>query len=148
VLNNSRSVAPAAATGVAPLAPVTVPQSISVYVRDVRFTAPDAKPGSFPDLGSVRSAHGQVVDAEGSVVGSLSGGILPGSAGQISVQQFAFTDGTLIGMGSGRLDDQEYAVVGGTGRFAGVSGSYITKLVSGDHGRDAEFLMNLTGGKG
>jgi hypothetical protein len=78
----------------------------------------------------------------------LSSGILPGSDSQVSVQRLTFSDGSLIGMGSGHLDGEEYAVVGGTGRFAGAIGSYMVTLQPGTSGRDAEFAISITGTKG
>jgi hypothetical protein len=128
--------------------PAAAPKSFSVFVRDIRFTAPDLKPGIRPEPGVLYSPHGEIEDEVGELVGTLSGGMLPGSAGRIGIQQLTFTDGTLIGMGSGSLDNAEYAVVGGTGRFAGASGSYSTKLQPGTRGRDAEFVINVSVGKG
>jgi len=101
-----------------------------------------------PDFSSAMSPKGELEDATGGVVGRFSAGLLPGSDGQVAVQRFSFSEGSLIGMGSGLLDGEEYAVVGGTGRFAGAIGSYVVTLQPGEFGRDAEFVINLTGTKG
>jgi hypothetical protein len=149
VLGNGRSAPLPVAVGVSPLGlPALQPRPFSVYVRDIRFSAPDQKPGSLSGSGVFGVPHGRLQDEGGETLGSLSGGLLPGRAGQISVHRLTFGDGTLIGMGSGGLDEQEYAVVGGTGRFAGVSGSYFTKLQPGEYGRDAEFVITVAGTKG
>ena len=118
--------------------------ALPLYVRDVRFTSPAFKPGELPDGSIPRSPHGTLVAADGASVGTFSGGVLPGSAGQIALQRFVFPDGSLIGMGSGSLANEEYAVVGGTGRFAGAIGTYTTRLEQGSIGRDAEFTFSLT----
>ena len=51
-------------------------------------------------------------------------------------------------MGSGGLDGEEYAVVGGTGRYAGAIGTYVAQVRPGVHGRDAEFQISITGTRG
>jgi hypothetical protein len=119
------------------------PATLTLHVRDVRFTSPDLKPGALPDSGVLVSPHGELLDDGGAVVGRLSGGVLPGSGGQIAVQRFELNDGVLIGMGSGRLDGAEYSLVGGTGRYAGAIGSYTTGIEPGERGRDAEFVISL-----
>jgi len=137
----------AAGTGV-DAAPATASVTLSMFVRDVRFTTPGLRPGTLPDFSSTMSPKGQLEDATGDQLGKFSSGLLPGSDGQVAVQRFTFADGSLIGMGSGHLDGEEYAVVGGTGRFAGAIGSYVVTLQPGEFGRDAEFVVNLTGMKG
>jgi len=64
------------------------------------------------------------------------------------VQRFTFADGTIIGMGSGSLDGEEYAVVGGTGRFAGAIGTYTARIRPGAYRRDAEFQITISGTRG
>ena len=122
--------------------------TMSMFVRDVRFTTPGLKPGRLPDFSSAMSPKGRLESPTGDHLGKFSSGILPGSDGQVAVQRFTFSDGALIGMGSGHLDGEEYAVVGGTGRFAGAIGSYMVTLQPGTSGRDAEFAISLTGTKG
>jgi hypothetical protein len=122
--------------------------TLSMFVRDVRFTTPGLKPGKLPDFSSTMSPKGQLQSPTGDHLGKFSSGILPGSDGHVAVQRFTLTDGSLIGMGSGHLDGEEYAVVGGTGRFAGAIGSYRVTLQPGTSGRDAEFAISLTGTKG
>ncbi len=124
------------------------PTRLSLVVRDVRFAAAGAKPGTLREAGAAVSPHGALHDAAGQQLGRFSGGTLPGSDGQIAVQRFTFADGTIIGMGSGGLDGEEYAVVGGTGRYAGAVGTYVAQIRPGAHGRDADFQINITGTRG
>ncbi len=124
------------------------PTHLLFFVRDIRFAGRSSKAGTRPDSGSPAAPHGHLEDSAGNHVGSFSGGSLPGSDGHIAFQRFTLADGTLIGMGSGRLDDEEYALVGGTGRYAGAAGSYRTTIRPGAFGRDAEFALNVTGAKG
>jgi len=124
------------------------PTRLTLFVRDIRFSAHAARAGAMPDRSSMASPHGQLQDTTGAHIGSLSAGTLPGSDGHIAFHRFHLADGTLIGMGSGRLEDEDYAVVGGTGRYAGAAGSYLTHLRPGEHGMDAEFAISVTGTKG
>ena len=128
--------------------PAAGPARLSLVVHDVRFTSPASKPGTLPEAGAIASPHGALHDAAGQQVGRFSGGTLPGAGDQIAIQRFALVDGTIIGMGSGRLDGEQYAVVGGTGRYAGAIGTYVAQIRSGAQGRDAEFLISITGTRG
>ena len=124
------------------------PPALALFVRDVRFRAADSKAGAAHERRAPASPHGALVDAAGQAVGSFSAGVLAGSGGGISVQRFNLADGTIIGMGSGGLQGAEYAIVGGTGRYAGATGTYTTQLAAGARGRDAQFQISLTGTKG
>jgi hypothetical protein len=136
-------------TGVAMGAiPAAEPATLTLFVRDVRFRASAAKSGALHEARTPASPHGTLVDATGQAVGSFAAGVLAGSGGGLAVQRFTLTNGTLLGMGSGGLQGAEYAIVGGTGRYAGARGSYTTELISGARGRDAAFEINLMGTKG
>ncbi|MEK9737187.1 MAG: hypothetical protein VW239_07695, partial [Candidatus Nanopelagicales bacterium] len=57
----------------------------------------------------------------------------------------AFTpDGaSLIGVGRG-LSDGAYAIVGGTGRFAGLSGAYVAQQTPATPGSEGTALFTIT----
>ena len=118
--------------------------TLTLYVRDIRFRTP-ARRRRLASRHTV--ATRRLVDASGQSVGSFSAGVLAGSGGGIAVQRFNLADGTIIGMGSGGLGG-DYAVVGGTGRYAGATGTYSTQVSAGERGRDAAFRISLTGTKG
>jgi hypothetical protein len=120
---------------------------LSLFIRDIRFSSPGQRPGELPTGKTASAPHGTLVDSAGVTVGSFAGGLLPGSAGQIAFQRFVFPNGTLIGMGSGSFDGEDYAVVGGTGIYAGAVGTYQTKIQLGARGRDAEFTFNVAGAR-
>ncbi len=128
--------------------PTTSASTMTLIVRDVRFRASGTTVGALHASREPASPHGTLVDATGQTVGSFSAGVLAGSGGGIAVQRFTLADGTILGMGSGGLQGAEYAIVGGTGRYAGATGSYTSQLTSGERGKDAAFEINLTGTKG
>jgi hypothetical protein len=145
IVGSGNRTAPTPATR-GPAVPIALrPTEMAIYVRDVRFASPDQPAGALLGVRTFTAPHGELVDPAGTVVGSLSGGVLPGSAGQIGFQRFVFPGGTLIGMGSGSLAGEEYAIVGGTGAYAGAIGTYQTRLEAGARGRDAAFTFNVTG---
>ena len=43
----------------------------------------------------------------------------------VEVHTFVLPHGTIVGMGTAVLGDAIFAIVGGTGKYAGVTGSYI-----------------------
>ena len=134
----------AASGAVLGAAPAAGLSTLTLVVHDVRFRTSAAQ----REAKTPASPHGTLSDAEGRSVGSFSAGVLAGSGGGISVQRFTLADGTLIGIGSGALHGADYAIVGGTGRYSGATGSYTTQLTSGARGRDAAFRISLTGTKG
>ena len=124
--------------------PASNASTLTLFVRDVRFRASGPKPGALHEAHAPASPHGTLVDATGQTVGSFSAGILAGSGGGIAVQRFTLADGTILGMGSGSLKDSEYAIVGGTGRYAGARGTYTTQLASGVRGRGPSPSITLS----
>jgi hypothetical protein len=69
------------------------------------------------------------------------------AASNLEFQTFELDGGTLFGIGaSAGGGERTLAVLGGTGRFAAVRGSYVEKEVPSAHGRGAvEFVFSLTG---
>ena len=72
------------------------------------------------------------------------------SAADVEVHTFNLLEGTIVGMGTtGAALGQEniYAVVGGTGRYAGARGSYTARQHHQERGGDgtAAFTFTLTG---
>jgi hypothetical protein len=100
--------------------------------------------------------HGVIVDeAGGEACGELtantfseSGPFGPPSSltSALELQTLRLRDGTLFGLGapkSGECEERAFAVLGGTGRFAGARGSYLERPTAcGDQGA-AEFTIRL-----
>jgi len=71
-----------------------------------------------------------------------------GSAAALELQTFRLGDAALFGIGAGGTHDGEraYALVGGTGRFAGARGTVLERQAgAGARRREVEFLVTLVG---
>lgn len=112
--------------------------------RGFRAGVPGAVAGRLPEPGSVPSTTGSLV-LDGQVVGAFTSAGVPGSGGRFVLHSFELGLGTILGMGSGGLDDGVFAVVGGTGRYAGARGSYTARQSPSNLGGDgtAEFVLDL-----
>jgi len=95
-----------------------------------------------------------VCSAPGEQVGEFYGsghvlqnplGALAVGAASLEVHSFNLADGTIAGVGSTRQGESVFAIVGGTGRYAGVSGSYIARQQPLEVGGDgtAEFTLTM-----
>ena len=112
--------------------------------RAFRAGVPGAVAGRLPDPGSVPSTTGTLL-LDGQVVGAFASAGVPGSGGRFVLHSFELGLGTILGMGSGGLDEGAFAVVGGTGRYAGARGSYTARQAPSNLGGDgtAEFVLDL-----
>ncbi len=124
-------------------------------------TAPGAASGTTFDLtgtrlrasGSDGAATGaQLVDEFGDVVGSFSATPLaatqPGAAQGAELQTFTTPEGMILGMGVPAPRGETtavYAVIGGTGQFAGATGTYVAEQhpehLGGDGTADWRFTI-------
>ena len=103
--------------------------------------------------------YGDLLDApDGVVVGRFcTNGFCPetpfghalAASPTIEFQTLALKDGTVFGIGAAGLNaatDETYAILGGTGRYAGARGTYTARTTSAEPtGRGAvEFILTLT----
>ena len=84
----------------------------------------------------------QLVDGRGKAAGMFSSVVLPSGRDGVELHTFQLEGGTLLGMG--RVGG--YAVVGGTGAYAGASGAYVFEHLAEHLGGDgsAHFVIDLT----
>lgn len=142
------------------IAAPTSGSTLRLYGTDWRLSAPALRRGDLPRRGDLVSVTGSVSLQPGSEPAGdffasaihLDGtsGHGPYSAVQQETHTFRLTDGTIVGMGTNLLDGEStYAIVGGTGRFAGVTGSYIGTQSPLDVGGDgtAEFTFTFFPGR-
>jgi hypothetical protein len=122
--------------------PVAAPGSVKLSLTspDVRWFNGAAEPGKLPAAGAVKAPHGTLYDSKGHEVGDFSTAVMSGAGTPMGMLRLEFTDGTIVGVGSGMLDGSDYAVIGGTGRFDGTTGSFVART----SGKNAEFSLRLT----
>ncbi len=152
-----------AALGVHALAkldPADLPEAIKLLGTDFRLNRTSGA-GPLPQRGDAAVATGQLVDAKGAAIGSFHGTRVavdaPGTVGidaPVALEWHTLTlpGGTLFGTGaaSHSVDHGDtYAIVGGTGRYAGATGSYVAYLRHRELGGDgtAEFTINVLNGR-
>lgn len=93
--------------------------------------------GGIPDVGE--PAHTEGVIAAAGQSGAFRSVPLGGGA---HLHLFTFEDGMLIGLGRG-LGNGAYAIVGGTGRFAGVTGAYVAQQTPATPGNEGSALFTI-----
>lgn len=134
--------------------------ALTVGGRDFHLLrAPTA--GALPQRGDAATASGALVDEAGEVIGSFHGNRVavdvPGAVGveapsALEWHSLNLPGGTIFGTGasSHSVDAGDtFAIIGGTGSFAGATGSYTAYLRHHELGGDgtAEFQINLMHGR-
>ena len=135
----------------------TVPSQLRLHGRNWRVSVPDRQPGASLRLGDVGAVYGDLFEGpEGSPFGQFFGSRLaiqsaPGgharADGSVEVHTFVLPHGTILGMGTAVFGDAVFAIVGGTGRYHGVTGSYVAHQRLREQGGNgtAEFILTLHG---
>ena len=133
--------------------------SFTLHGNDWHLSAPDLRRGDLPKRGDRVSVTGALsYAADGESVGTFVASVLhvdapghgPYAGVQLETHNFLLPEGTLVGMGSSNPDgDSVFAIVGGTGRFLGFTGSYVARQSPMETGGDgtAEFTMTLHAGR-
>jgi hypothetical protein len=114
--------------------------------------------GVKPNRGDRVTSYGELRSAEGEKVGDFFGSIVslrsPFAAGlsgdaSLEIHSFVLNEGSLFGLGNtvpnGQAEDT-FAIVGGTGRYAGARGIYVTRQAARGLGGDgsADFTFHLS----
>jgi hypothetical protein len=120
-------------------------QTIVLYGRDWRLHRPGVAPGTRPTPSDVSVPLGRIVDRRQKELGRFRASSLPGLAGAFQLHTFDLADGTILGIGASKLDEGSYAIVGGTGRYAGATGTYTARQFPRELGGNgtAEFTLKL-----
>jgi hypothetical protein len=139
------------------------PKSLITFVlhgTDWHLNAPGLRRGELPKRGDLVSVSGSLTlegaPAEsGTFIAAVQHLDTPGSHGPYSAAQlethtFRLSDGTLVGVGtSSPTGESVFAIVGGTGRYLGVTGSYVavqSPLETGGDGT-AQFKFTIHSGR-
>jgi len=130
-------------------------REVRLHGRNWRLTTVGRRPGEAIQLGDQSAVLGELLDGpQGKAVGQFYGSRLaiqsaPGGHARadagIEVHTFVLPGGTLVGMGTSVLGEAVFAIVGGTGRYAGAKGSYVAKQRLREQGGNgtAEFILTL-----
>lgn len=131
-------------------------QTLRLYGRNWQLAVPGQRFGKRPASGARGNVHGELLDRTGGrKVGEFHGSWLQSSApfgdaafpvGSIELHTFTLAGGSLFGIGSAAGEEGSFAVIGGTGRFAGARGSYRAVQRHNGLGGDgtAEFTLTLS----
>lgn len=128
-------------------AQLPIGREVVLYGGRWRLETPGRKPGEALQPGDHSAVYGELLDKRnGRVIGQFHGSrlALQQHAG-VEVHTFVLPGGTLVGMGTSLLDEAVFAVVGGTGRYAGAKGSYAATQRLREYGGNgtAEFKLTL-----
>jgi hypothetical protein len=138
-------------------ATAAVPGRLRLFGRNWQLSVPDRQPGEAMRLGDHGAVYGDLHESpQGAVLGQFFGSRLalqstPGGHARadasVEVHTFVLPHGTIVGMGTAVLGDAVFAVVGGTGTYAGVKGSYVANQRLRELGGNgtAEFILTLHG---
>ncbi len=120
-------------------------QELTLYGRDWRLHRPGVELGRLPTASDAAVPTGRIVDAGERELGQFRAAALPG-IGAFHLHTFDLDQGTILGIGANKLDEGSYAIVGGTGRYAGASGTYTARQFLRELGGDgtAVFTLNLS----
>lgn len=108
----------------------------------LRIGDPDRKPGAMIAAPSRLEGQANLHDLDGRDAGTFTSVLFPAGGEHVQLHTFSLLDGTLVGMGS----VAGFAIVGGTGSYAGARGAYVLDhrpLESGGDG-SASFTFDLT----
>ena len=124
--------------------------------RQWHLVSQDRPAGVPPTQGDRLTMFGELLDAAGDrKVGEFYAacfctgspfGSSPVAAANVEMHTLNLIDGTIVAMGSASAGENVYAIVGGTGKYAGASGSYVARQRPIELGGDgtAEFVVTLT----
>jgi hypothetical protein len=140
LLNDNHDAAPATA---APARPE--PRTVVLHGRGWRFDSPSTQAGELPASTDVQVPVGTLVDTNGKELGLFRAASLATLAGVLELHTFDLSDGTILGIGPAGIHEKPFAIVGGTGRYTGASGTYVARQSPRELGGDgtAEFTMTL-----
>ena len=126
---------------------------------DWHLTAPGLRRGDLPRRGDQVSVSGVLRLATGDEeAGTFFSSVVhldaptghgPYATARLETHTFQLAEGTLVGIGTATGDGEEvFSIVGGTGRFLGVTGSYTARQSPLETGGDGTAEFNLTFSKG
>ncbi len=141
-----------AGAGGAKLVPTAETTTLVLHGRNWRTSR--GRPGELPSEGDRISVSGDLTDdVKGERVGefyaaafAIGGGSQPAHGERLELHTFKLPDGTIIGSGTAGQLEGVFAILGGTGAYAGARGTYVARQRHQDFGGDgsADFVLKLT----
>ena len=130
----------------APATPAPEPVDVVLYGRHWRLGSHTTEHGKAPRPDEPRTPKGLIVDGAGNDLGTFKAASVLGYGGALQLQTFDLVDGTIVGIGAGGVHESPFAIIGGTGRYLGASGTYVGKQSPRELGGDgtAEFKLTFT----
>jgi hypothetical protein len=132
--------------------------ALTFYGANMHSVHPARAKGVLPSQGERYVSYGELLDGpEGDKIGEFYAaafatgspfGESEVSAASVQLQTFKLADGMLIGVAAdepGTEGATVHAIIGGTGKYSGASGTYVAHLDAREHGGDgsAEFAFNI-----
>ena len=143
-----------------PSAPAMGTQTVRLYGSEWHLAAPGLRRGDLPKRGDVVAVSGILHESLGQApFGTFLSTVIhldtpnghgPYAPAQMETHTFQLREGTLVGIGTTNADGESaFSIVGGTGRFLGVTGSYTGKQSPLETGGDgtAEFTLTFNTGR-
>jgi hypothetical protein len=126
--------------------------TLRLYARQLHLHAPSRVPGQVPEKGDRHTGYAELLKKRnGKVVGHFTAAHLAlnspfAHAGSLEIHTFHLAEGTIHGLGATiRGAESHFVVLGGTGRYTGVSGGYVARQHPRELGGNgtAEFQLTL-----
>src|SRR4051812_21367922 len=124
---------------------------LKLHGRHFHLHAPSHRAGRLPERGDRLSAYGELCDRPGGkTVGHFTSAFFAldspfAGASSLELHTFHLDDGTIHGLGSAaRGAEGHFAILGGTGRYAGARGSYVSHQHLREHGGNGTAAFHLT----
>ena len=126
--------------------------TLRLYARQLHLHSPSRVAGKVPEKGDRHTGYAQLLKRPGGrVAGHFTAAHLAldspfAHASSLEIHTFHLDEGTIHGLGTAaRGAEGHFVVLGGTGRYAGVSGSYVARMHPRELGGNgtAEFHLTL-----
>ena len=124
---------------------------LKLHGRHFHLHAPSSRPGQVPAKGERLSAYGELLDRpNGRRVGHFTAAFFAlespfAGAASLELHSLHLEDGTIHGLGTAaRGAEGHFAILGGTGRYAGARGSYVSHQLLRELGGNGTAVFHLT----